>query len=192
MDKIKELQKNAIHNRIPIMQEEGIDFMLDYIRQKQYKEILEIGTAVGYSTIRMALLDPDIRITTIEINSERFEEAVKNVTAFQLQNQVELILMDAISYQPTQQFDFIFLDASKSQYQKMFQKFYPCLKEGGSILIDNLEFHGFVDHPEQTKNRNTRQMVGKIKRFRDELLMNKEYDVQYFKEVGDGIMIIRK
>ena len=81
---IKEMYQYAHENNIPIMQEDGLEFLTNYIKENNVKNILEIGTAIAYSTCRMALLDKDISITTIERDKERYEEAKKNVASLKL------------------------------------------------------------------------------------------------------------
>lgn len=192
MDKIKALQKKAMDNGIPIMQDEGIVFILEHIKANNYCEILEIGTAVGYSAIRMALINSNIQVTTLEINEERFQEARSNIEDFKLQNQIELILVDALNYQPHKQYDLIFIDGAKAQYGKFLAHYMPSLKKEGVMIFDNLEFHGLVNDITLTTNRNTKQLVRKIKHFRDEILSDNTYSTRYYPNIGDGILEVRR
>ena len=84
-----------------------------------------------------------------------------------------------------------FIDAAKAQYQKFFEKYIGLIKEDGVCIVDNLDFHGMIFDIENIKNRNTKQLVKKIKRFKDWIFNNDEYDVTYY-HVGDGICVIRK
>ena len=75
LNDIDALKKNALDNDIPIMQDEGIDFLIDFILKNNINSVLEIGSAIGYSAIMMALNNPKLRITTIERDQERYMEA---------------------------------------------------------------------------------------------------------------------
>lgn len=185
---IKDLENYAELNNIPIMQEEGLTFMLSYIKEHKVKTILEIGAAIGYSAIRMALLDPEIRIVTVERDLERYNEAIKNIKAFNLEDRITIYHMDAFQLDLEEQFDFIFIDAAKAQYIKFFEKFKKNLKEGGTILSDNLNFHGLTHQSERIESRNLRQLVRKIKAYIDFLQQNEEFDTKFY-DLGDGIAI---
>ena len=93
---LDELKKYAEENNIPIMQKDGIDFLTKYIKENNIKNILEIGSAIGYSAIKMALVDDDIKITTIERDIERYNVAVKNINDFNLSDRINIILGDAL------------------------------------------------------------------------------------------------
>ena len=95
---IVKLKEYAKRENIPIMQDEGIEFLTSFIEKKGSKEILEIGTAVGYSAIMMANVNPSIHITTIERDEQRYMEALKNIKKFELENRITLIYNDALNY----------------------------------------------------------------------------------------------
>ena len=82
-----DIEKYAKDNNVPIMLPDGIEFLLNYIKENNVKTILEIGTAIGYSAIRMALISSDIKVTTIERDIDRYNEAIKNISDFSLENQ---------------------------------------------------------------------------------------------------------
>ena len=81
---LEEIEKYAIENNVPIMQKDGIEFLTKYIKENNIKKILEIGSAIGYSAIKMALVDDNIKVTTIERDIERYNIAVKNINDFNL------------------------------------------------------------------------------------------------------------
>ena len=96
MDKeIKRIEKYAKEHNVPIMEKTGIDFLTEYIKEHNVKNILEIGTAIGYSAIKMALVDDKIKVTTIERDNERYLEALKNIKEFGLEKRITLVLGDA-------------------------------------------------------------------------------------------------
>ena len=76
---LKEIEDYAYKNNIPIMQMDGIEFLTNYIKENNIKNILEIGSAIGYSAIKMALVSDNIKITTIERDKERFDIAINNI-----------------------------------------------------------------------------------------------------------------
>ena len=188
---IRRLEEYAKENNVPIMMKDGIEFLTQYIKENNVKTILEIGSAIGYSAIRMALVDESIKVTTIERDTNRFNEAVKNIKEFNLENQIEIINADALEYTTDKQFDLIFIDAAKAQYIKFFEKYKTNLKQNGTIISDNLDFHGLVKNPELTSNRNTKQLVRKINTYIEFLKENKEFKTEFI-SLGDGIGISKR
>ena len=187
-----ELEEYAKKNNVPIMLEDGIEFMLDYIKKNNIKKILEIGTAIGYSSIKMALLDESIKVTTIERDESRYKEALKNIDKYNLNNRINVIFDDAFNVELDDSYDLIFIDAAKSQYIKFFEKFKVNLNENGVIFSDNLKFHGFVDMKlEDIKSRNVRGIARKLNNYIDFLKNNKEFKTDFY-DIGDGISISRK
>ena len=187
---LEKIEEYARKYNIPIMQKDGIQFLIDFIKENNIKNILEIGTAIGYSAIRMALVDNDINVTTIERDEERFKVAVKNIKEFNLENQINLIYGDALDTEIEGSFDLIFIDAAKAQSVKFFTKYEPLLKKGKYIITDNLSFHGLVDSNEEM-SRNLKQLVRKIKNYISFLKDNENYDTTFY-DLGDGISVSKK
>ena len=188
---ITNLKNKARKNNIPIIQDGGIAFIKKYIIENNIKTILEIGSAVGYSAISFALLDKDIKVHTLERDVERYNEAIKNINEFNLNNQITIKNVDALEYELDDTFDLIFIDAAKSQYIKFFEKYKHNLTPTGVIITDNLSFHGMVDDLSLTHNRNTKQLVGKIRNYIEFLKNNEEFDTVFYKD-GDGISVSKK
>ena len=188
---IRVIEEYAKENNVPIMMKDGIEFLTQYIKENNVKTVLEIGSAIGYSAIRMALVDKSIKVTTIERDTNRYKEAVKNIKEFNLENQIEIINADALEYEDKKQFDLIFIDAAKAQYIKFFEKYKTNLKQNGTIISDNLDFHGLVKNPELTSNRNTKQLVRKINTYIEFLKENKEFKTEFI-SLGDGIGISKR
>lgn len=186
---IKEMYQYAHENNIPIMQEDGLEFLTNYIKENNVKNILEIGTAIAYSTCRMALLDKDISVTTIERDKERYEEAKKNVASLKLEKQINLIYGDAETIELTGSYDLIFIDAAKAQNEKFFEKFKQNLTSSGTIITDNLNFHGLVAQDEKAiESRNVRGIVRKIKSYINFLKENTSFTTTFY-DIGDGISV---
>ena len=188
---VEQIKEKAIKNNIPIIQDEGLEFISNYIKENNITSILEIGSAVGYSSIKMALLSNNIKITTIERDVNRYNEAVKNIKSMNLDEQITIYNIDAFDYNDDNKYDLIFIDAAKAQYIKFFEKFNTNLNNNGVIISDNLKFHGLVEHPENTNNRNTKQLVGKIRKYIDFLKENNEFQTKFY-DLGDGIAISKK
>lgn len=187
----KYIEKYAEEHNIPIMEKTGINFLAKYIKENNIKNILEIGSAIGYSAIKMALVDEKIKITTIEKNDSRYLEALKNIKNFNLEKQITLVLADALDIELSEQYDLIFIDAAKGQYIKFFEKFKKNLKKSGVIISDNIMFHGYVEKKERIESKNLRQLVNKIKNYIDFLEKNDEFDTIFYK-IGDGISVSKR
>jgi len=186
--RIEDLESYAFNNNIPIMQKDGIEFLCKYIKENNIKNILEIGSAIGYSAIKMALVDSDIKVTTIERDIDRYNIAIKNINDFNLNDRINIINDDALTIELNDKYDLIFIDAAKSQYIKFFEKFEKNLNINGVIVSDNLSFHGFVEDDSKTNNRNTKQLVKKIRKYIDYLKNNPDYKTMFYK-LGDGVAI---
>lgn len=188
---LRVIEDYAHENNIPIMLSDGIEFLTDFIKKNNVKRILEIGSAIGYSAIRMALVSSDIHVVTIERDTLRYNEAVKNINDFGLSERIDIRLSDALECDVDGEFDLIFIDAAKAQYIKFFEKYKVNLSKNGVIISDNLSFHGMVDNMDSITNRNTRQLVGKIAKYIDFLKNNLEFDTEFI-SIGDGIGISRR
>ena len=186
---IREIKQYAETNNVPIMMDDGINFLTTYILKNHVKSILEIGTAIGYSAIMMALVDVNVKITTIERDEVRYLEALKNVKLLGLEDRITLIYNDAFNVKLDDKFDLIFIDAAKAQSIKFFEMFERNLNCNGTIITDNLKFHGLVDkNDSEIKSRNLRALVRKIKDYIKFLETNEKYNTEFF-DIGDGISV---
>lgn len=188
--RIEDIEEYARLNHIPIMLKDGIDYLVNYIKNNNIKSILEIGTAIGYSSIKMALVNDNITITTIERDNSMISKAKENIESFNLGKRINVIYGDALDIELNKKFDLIFIDAAKSQYIKFFEKFKHNLNKNGVIVTDNLEFHGLVKDSTNC-SRNTKQLVKKIQLYIDFLKNNSEFNTTFI-SVGDGISISKK
>lgn len=187
----KEMEEYAKLNDVPIMMKDGIDYLCNYIKEHNIKNILEVGTAIGYSAIVMASLSPGITITTIERDPERYQIANDNVKKYHLEKQINLIYGDASVVEVTGEYDLIFIDASKGHNIDFFNRYEPFLKENGVIITDNLSFHGLVEDETLIKSKNQRGIVRKIKNFIDFLDGHPSFITEYV-PVGDRISISKR
>lgn len=185
------MEQYAKNNKIPIMLSDGITYLCNYIQDNNIKNILEIGSAIGYSSIRMALVSDDINITTIEKDQVRYNIAVDNIAKFNLTKRIEIINANALDIEIIDKFDLIFIDASKGHNIDFFNKYKNNLTSNGVIITDNLSFHGLVENENLVKTKNQRGLVTKIKKFIDFLDNNPEFTTTYI-NIGDKISISRK
>lgn len=188
---LKKIEEYAEVNNVPIMEKEGIQFLSNYIKENNIKNILEIGSAIGYSAIKMCLVSEDIKVTTIERDEKRFLEAIKNIKEFNLEDRITVIHDDAFNVEINDKFDLIFIDAAKSQYIKFFEKFKENLSDNGVIISDNLDFHGLVNGDYDSYSRNVKGIVRKLRNYIIFLKENEEFETEFIK-IGDGLAITRK
>ncbi len=188
---ISEIEEYARNNNVPIMLKDGITYLCDYIKDNNIKSILEIGSAIGYSSIMMALVDNDIKITTIEKDTNRYNMAIDNINKFNLGSRITILNEDALESNINGTFDLIFIDASKGNNINFFNKYKSNLNKSGVIVTDNLSFHGLVEDENKIKTKNQRGIVKKIKLYLDFLSNNKEFNTIYV-PVGDKISISKR
>ena len=188
---MRELEEYAKINNIPIMQKDGILYLINYIKENNIKNILEIGSAIGYSAIMMASINSDIRITTIERDKDRYDLAVSNIKKYNLDNQINIIYGDAVDTDITGMYDLIFIDAAKGKNILFFEKYKNNLVKRGTIITDNLSFHGLVEDNSLIRTKNQKGIVNKIKDFISFLDNNDEFDTEYI-PVGDKIAISKR
>ena len=189
---ITKIKNYAIENNIPIMMDDGIDFLTTFIIKNHINSVLEIGTAIGYSAIMMALSNPLLKITSVERDEKRYLEALKNIKKFNLEERITLIFKDATDLNLDDKFDLIFLDAAKGQNINFFKSFSNNLNDKGFIITDNLSFHGLVSKKEEEiESKNVRSLVRKIKEYITFLEENNSFETKFY-HIGDGISVSQK
>ena len=189
----EDIKQEAREEHIPIMMDDGMRFLLDFIdKHEEVKEILEIGTAVGLSSMRMASVREDIHVDTLEIDENLYTQALTNIEDNNLSERIDVYLADGLDYKTDKVYDLIFVDAAKSQYRNYLEHFYDNSHKGTYFVFDNLNFHGIVDNPELSHNRSTLQMTRKIKKFRNWLLVEPRFSTEFYKDIGDGVAIARR
>ena len=188
-----EMEEYAKEHNVPIIEKDSIAFILKFIKVNDVKNILEIGSAIGYSAILMASVKDDVKVTTIERDETRYMECLKNVKKCDLEKRIEVVYQDALEMNLSGvSYDLIFIDAAKGQYTKFFEKYKYFLNPGGVIITDNLKFHGHVGNRSKIASRNLRQLVGKVENYIEFLKNNDEFETKFY-DVGDGLSVsIRK
>lgn len=187
-DLISDMERFAKKENVPIMQKESLDYLISFIKQHNIKSVLEVGTAIGYSTI--LIKEVVNNITSIERDEERYNIALKNVSLSKLDN-ITLINIDALEANITGEYDMIFIDAAKGKNLDFINKYKNNLREKGVIFIDNMGFHGLVCNSSSIKSRNLRSLVRKIEKFIQYLDNQSEFKVTKI-DVGDGLYLLER
>lgn len=187
-DLISDMERFAKKENVPIMQKESLDYLINFIKQHDIKSVLEVGTAIGYSTI--LIKEVVNNITSIERDEERYNIAVKNVELSNLNN-ITLIKADALDITITDKFDLIFIDAAKGKNKEFLDKFKSNLNENGYIIIDNMDFHGLVGKSMTIEKRRLRSLVKKIENFIKYMEEQTEFKVTKI-DKGDGLYLLER
>ena len=142
---INEMEKYAEEHNIPILDWKSAEFMEILIRTINPKRVLEIGTAIAYSSIRIAgNLKKKGIVHTIEKSKDNIALAKGYIKKSGVEEKIKILAGNAFEIMPglEKKYDFIFLDADKNEYSKLFELSLPLLKKGGVIMVDNLLWHG--------------------------------------------------
>lgn len=191
MDKLKRF---AEENFIPIVRDETAKILMEECKKNSPQNILEIGTAIGYSGILM-LKSCNGHLYTIEKDISRYEIAKENFVKYGMSERVTLMLGDAkeqleILKSHNYKFDFVFLDGPKGQYIKYLPTIKSLLNKNAILFSDNVLMHGLINHQEEVTHKN-RAMVRNMKAFNDEIMNDKDFDSKFY-EIDDGFIVSRK
>ncbi len=188
--KLAEMEKDADERHIPIVQPEVARWLKVFMKTRPFYRVLEIGTAIGYSTAILAQgLAPGGIIETIEIKEEHYHTAAENLQTLGLQNQVIQHLGDAEEVLPTLTgpFDLVFMDGAKGQYLKFLEMIQPNLLPGAIILSDNVLFRGMTASNTLVKRRK-KTIVTRMRTFIDYLMQDGPYETALL-PLGDGMAL---
>jgi predicted O-methyltransferase YrrM len=181
------LKSYANENNIPIICDAGLLFLKESIETYQVKDVLEIGSAIGYSALAMSSYG--CHVDTMERDLYMLEVCKKHLDLYDTNHHIHLIEADAIYYEgELNTYDLIFIDAAKAQYQRFFEKYIPYLKPNGIVICDNLKFH---DLDINKVNRNTRQLIKKLESFKTFLTDHHEFETTFY-SLGDGISLSQR
>ena len=192
---IQDIKNESLDENVPIITDEVLNYMIFTARNIKARNILEIGTATGYSGLFLAQLANENSgfLTTMEIDEIRYGKAVENFKKLGLFEKNKMIFGDALEQIPkldkNVKYDFIFIDASKGQYLKFFEMSYELLNENGIIFIDNLMFRGLVAVEKEKIPKRYKTIVKRLGEFIEKL--NKEYHFVLL-PFGDGVGIVKK
>ena len=189
-ENIMEMEKYASENNVPIIEKDSIAFIMKYIKKNNIKSVLEIGSAIGYSTILMASSNQDTIVTTIERDETTYMECLKNVKKCGMEKKINVVYQDALELNLSEdlRYDLIFIDAAKGQYIKFFEKYKNFLNPNGTIITDNINFHGYVGQSSKLDKGNLKSLVEKIEKYIEFLKTNPEFDTKFY-DIGDGLSV---
>jgi predicted O-methyltransferase YrrM len=186
-----EMETYAKANHVPIVMKDAGEFLRFIVSTAKPAEILELGTAIGYSSILMAKSSPASSIVTVERSEVMRDIAEKNIANYDLSGRISVILSECDRFLMTSEklFDFIFIDAGKSHYQEYLDLCLPRLSRSGIILCDNVLYQGLVAH--ETVARKHRTNVTKLREFMA-YVYGREDLITSTLTVGDGMLLIRR
>ena len=188
-ERISTRRAEALSRGIPVADDETLNFLLLMLQATKPTRILEIGTAVGLSSVAMLLQSPSARLTTIELEEERYSEAKKNFSDFGVADRVTAHLGDAgeILAMMDGQFDFVFLDGPKAQYEKYLFDLKRIMKKGALLFADDVLLYGWVSGEEPTPQKR-HSIVDKIRSYLDVVTADRDFITSVL-NVGDGVAL---
>ncbi len=181
----------AEQNNVPITKDDTMQFIVDYIKQNNVQTILEIGTAIAYGSINMAMCDSVKSVTTLEIDDTNYQQALQNIVKFNLTDKIDAKFIDAKMYieECDKKFDLIYLDGPKGQYINYLPRLLQLLNSNGAIIADNIFFHGMATGEIVTPS-SCRSMVNGLRQYVDEVTHNENLESHIY-QLGDGICVTK-
>jgi len=194
-DWIVSLESQAEEEKVPVMDAVSMQFVMQLVRLMKPRRILEIGTAIGYSALRMLEASPGSSIVTIERDEIRFKQATRNISSQNKQQKIQLVFGDALEKMQEfgaadECFDLVFIDAAKGQYKRFFELADSMVTSGGLIISDNVLFRGYVANPAEAPKR-FRKMVEKLHAYNQMITAHENYETSIV-PIGDGVAISYK
>lgn len=186
---LEKIKQKALQEHIPIIMDDTLEVIAKILKEKQPENILEIGTAVGYSAICFsAYLKQGGIIDTIERDMQRATEAKVNIQKAEVEDKIHIYEGDAVEILPTlnKKYDVVFIDAAKGKYPFFLKEAMRMINKNGIIIADNILYKGYVmsdynKHKQRTAVRNLREYIA-------EITENPNLETQIL-EVGDGLAI---
>ncbi len=189
---LEKIEEQAHIDNVPIIRKEMESFLRVMLYIKKPKRILELGTAVGYSAILMSeCIDEDGKITTIENYEKRIVEAKKNIELSGKGQVIELLEGDATEVMktlPSQQFDFVFMDAAKAQYIYFLPEVLRLMKKGAVLITDNVLQEGDLIESRFVVERRDRTIHKRMREYLEVVKNHEELETSIV-PIGDGITI---
>ena len=190
---LKELENFARKENIPIIPHETVAYFRFLMETIQPKNILEIGTAIGFSALLMAQHAPNAKITTIDRNPEMIGFAKENFAKFDNRQQITLLEGDAVYVLSTltETYDFVFMDSAKSKYIVFLPEILKHLEVGGVVVLDDIFQGGDIAKDIMEVRRGQRTIYRGLQRLFDATLNNQGLTASLV-PLGDGILMLRK
>ena len=187
-NELEKVKTKALQDHIPILMDETLETIKQILEKENPKKILEIGTAVGYSASQFVHFAPNATVDTIELDENRAKQARENVKNIGIENQVNILIGNAIEILPTlqEEYDIIFIDANKGKYPIFLKEGIRLVKNGGIIIADNILYKGYV-----LGDYNKHKQRTAVKHLREYIQLAQEDDRLETKilEVGDGLAV---
>ncbi len=185
-----ELEGYALENHVPIIQKDAGRLLETLVLMSRPKRILELGTAIGYSSILMSrCAGRQAKITTVERSPEMVAVAAGNIKKYGYDDRIDVLEGDCLEILEglEAKYDFIFMDAGKSHYNDFFPHCARLLNENGVIVSDNVLFRGMIASDELVEKRMA-TIVKRMRQYLSALFANEEFHTSVV-PVGDGIAI---
>ena len=190
-DFLEELEQTALETGVPVIRREMQSFIKTLLAMKKPKRILEVGTAVGFSTLLMCEYGPsDLKITTIENYGKRIPIAKENFKKAEREEQITLLEGDAgeILITLSGTYDFIFMDAAKGQYINWLPDILRLMEKGSVLVSDNVLQEGDIIESRYLVERRNRTIYKRMREYLYELTHNPIL-VTSVLPVGDGAAV---
>ena len=191
---LQEMEEQALKETIPVVTPTVGNFLNLLVHMNQAQSILEIGTAIGYSTIWLARAAERTggHVTTVDLNKDRLGRSLVYFERAGLRERITALEGDARKILPTldSKFDFVFIDAAKGEYLDYLSQIYPLISSGGLLVVDNVLFRGWVV-PGSDFAPKYERMVGGLRQFLQELCQNPEFSTTVL-PFGDGVSVSRR
>jgi len=188
------IQREAMDNNVPIIPPEMVRLLSVILKMAKPKNILEIGTAVGFSAgLMCSFLEDGGKVTTIDRYEVLLKKAKENINRLELEDKIEIIEGDAANVLPNLQgpFDVVFLDAAKGQYINFLPHCLRLLKPGGVLIADDVLHHGNVTKDVSEIARRQRTIHKRMREFLFEITNNPKLETCIL-PIGDGVSISYK
>ena len=190
---LEKIEREAHEDLVPIIRKEMESFLRVILSIKHPKEILELGTAIGYSAILMSECC-DAKITTIENYEKRIPIARENIAKAGKSDQIELLEGDALEVMktlPEAKYDFIFMDAAKAQYINYLPEVMRLLTKGGVLITDNVLQDGDLIQSKFVVRRRDRTIHKRMREFLETVKHDERLETSIV-PIGDGIVMAVK
>lgn len=187
---LAEIENEAKAAGVPVIRKEMENFLKVMLAVKRPAGILEVGAAVGYSSILMSMnVDSDCHITTIENYDIRIEQARHNIARAGKESQITLLEGDAMNILkdlPSQEYDFVFMDAAKAQYINFLPEVLRVMKTSAVLISDNVLQEGSIAESRYAVTRRDRTIHARMREYMYELTHMNEL-ITSIVPIGDGI-----
>lgn len=190
---LRDLELYAEENSVPIIHKEVADLLRVILKLKRPKKILELGCAIGYSSLFFAdVLDGDVEIVTTERNPIMLDRAQDNIKKAGMEDRIKILVGDAEETLKDLEgtFDMIFIDAAKGHYKMFFDMLIGKLNRGGIVISDNILYKGMIASDDYVVRRK-KTIVKRMRTYLDYICDLEGISTSLI-PIGDGLAISYK